>query len=47
MDIKIEERPIGRVTVLDIVGKLTMDRARSISKTRSTVSSRRSVPTSS
>ena len=25
MDIKIEERPIGRVTVLDIVGKLTMD----------------------
>jgi anti-sigma B factor antagonist len=25
MDIKIEERAIGRVTVLDIVGKLTMD----------------------
>jgi anti-sigma B factor antagonist len=25
MDIKIEERPIGRVTVLDIVGKLTTD----------------------
>jgi anti-sigma B factor antagonist len=25
MDIKIEERPIGRVTVLDIVGKLTID----------------------
>jgi anti-sigma B factor antagonist len=25
MDIKIEERPIGSVTVLDIVGKLTMD----------------------
>lgn len=25
MDIKIEERLIGRVTVLDIVGKLTMD----------------------
>jgi anti-sigma B factor antagonist len=27
MDIRIEERPIGRVTVLDIVGKLTMDQA--------------------
>ena len=27
MDIKIEERHIGRVTVLDIVGKLTMDQA--------------------
>ena len=26
MDIKIEERPVGRVTVLDIVGKLTIDR---------------------
>jgi anti-sigma B factor antagonist len=25
MDIKIEERPIGRVTILDIVGRLTMD----------------------
>ncbi len=25
MDIKIEERLIGRVTVLDIVGRLTMD----------------------
>ena len=25
MDIKIEERPIGGVTVLDIVGKLTID----------------------
>ena len=25
MDIKIEERPIGDVTVLDIVGKLTID----------------------
>jgi anti-sigma B factor antagonist len=25
MDIKIEERPIGRVTVLDIVGKLATD----------------------
>jgi anti-sigma B factor antagonist len=25
MDIKIEERPLGRVTVLDIVGKLTTD----------------------
>lgn len=25
MDIKIEERPIGNVTVLDIVGKLTID----------------------
>jgi anti-sigma B factor antagonist len=25
MDIKIEERPIGQVTVLDIVGKLTID----------------------
>ena len=25
MDIKIEERAIGAVTVLDIVGKLTMD----------------------
>src|SRR5215216_6354129 len=25
MDIKIEERPIGGVTVLDLVGKLTMD----------------------
>jgi anti-sigma B factor antagonist len=27
MDIKIEERIIGNVTVLDIVGKLTMDQA--------------------
>jgi anti-sigma B factor antagonist len=27
MDIKIEERPIGRVTVLDIVGKLTTDQS--------------------
>ena len=27
MDIKIEERIIGDVTVLDIVGKLTMDQA--------------------
>jgi anti-sigma B factor antagonist len=27
MDIKIEERIIGHVTVLDIVGKLTMDQA--------------------
>jgi anti-sigma B factor antagonist len=27
MDIKIEERIIGHVTVLDIVGKLTMDEA--------------------
>jgi anti-sigma B factor antagonist len=27
MDIKIEERNIGNVTVLDIVGKLTMDQA--------------------
>ena len=27
MDIRIEERPIGQVTVLDIVGKLTMDQA--------------------
>src|SRR5688572_23729276 len=27
MDISIEERPIGQVTVLDIVGKLTMDQA--------------------
>ena len=27
MDIKIEERFIGHVTVLDIVGKLTMDEA--------------------
>jgi anti-sigma B factor antagonist len=27
MDIKIEERVIGNVTVLDIVGKLTMDEA--------------------
>jgi anti-sigma B factor antagonist len=26
MEIKIEERLIGRVTVLDIVGKLTIDR---------------------
>jgi anti-sigma B factor antagonist len=25
MDIKIEERPVGVVTVLDMVGKLTMD----------------------
>lgn len=25
MDIKIEERPIGLVTVLDLVGKLTID----------------------
>jgi anti-sigma B factor antagonist len=25
MDIKIEERPVGRVTVLDIVGRLTID----------------------
>src|SRR4029450_12277817 len=25
MDIKIEERPIGRVTVLDVVGKLATD----------------------
>src|SRR5688572_5727724 len=25
MDIKIEERPVGGVTVLDIVGKLTID----------------------
>ena len=25
MDIKIEERPIGDVTVLDLVGKLTLD----------------------
>ena len=25
MDIKIQERPIGRVTVLDIVGRLTID----------------------
>jgi anti-sigma B factor antagonist len=25
MDIKIEERPVGHVAVLDIVGKLTMD----------------------
>jgi anti-anti-sigma factor len=25
MDIKIEERSIGRVTILDIVGKLTVD----------------------
>lgn len=27
MDIKIEERVIGHVTVLDIVGKLTIDEA--------------------
>jgi anti-sigma B factor antagonist len=27
MDIRIEERLIGQVTVLDIVGKLTMDQA--------------------
>ena len=27
MDVKIEERVIGQVTVLDIVGKLTMDQA--------------------
>jgi anti-sigma B factor antagonist len=27
MDIKIEERPVGHVTVLDIVGKLTVDEA--------------------
>ena len=27
MDVKIEERIIGHVTVLDIVGKLTMDQA--------------------
>jgi anti-sigma B factor antagonist len=27
MDIKIDERPIGDVTVLDIVGRLTMDEA--------------------
>ena len=27
MDTKIEERPIGGVTVLDIVGRLTMDEA--------------------
>ena len=27
MDTKIEERPIGDVTVLDIVGRLTMDEA--------------------
>jgi anti-sigma B factor antagonist len=27
MDIRIEERPIGRVTVLDIVGKLTTDQS--------------------
>ena len=27
MDIKIEERAIGRVTVLDIVGRLTIDQA--------------------
>ena len=27
MDIKIEERPVGDVTVLDIVGRLTMDEA--------------------
>jgi anti-anti-sigma factor len=26
MDIKIEERPVGDVTVLDLVGKLTLDR---------------------
>lgn len=26
MDIKIEERPLGQVTVLDIVGRLTNDR---------------------
>ena len=26
MDITIEERPVGRVTVLDIVGRLTIDR---------------------
>jgi hypothetical protein len=45
MDIKGVERPIGDVTVLDIVGKLVA--ARSISKTRSTVSFRRSVLTSS
>lgn len=25
MDIKIEERPVGSVTVLDLVGKLTLD----------------------
>ena len=25
MDIKIEERSVGRVTILDIVGKLTVD----------------------
>ena len=25
MDMKIEERPVGSVTILDIVGKLTMD----------------------
>ena len=25
MDIKIEERPVGDVTVLDLVGKLTLD----------------------
>jgi anti-sigma B factor antagonist len=27
MDIKIDERPIGDVTVLDVVGRLTMDEA--------------------
>lgn len=27
MDIRIEERVVGRVTVLDIVGKLTLDQA--------------------
>ena len=27
MDIKIEERPVGDVTVLDLVGKLTLDQA--------------------
>ena len=25
MDIKIDERPVGGVTVLDLVGKLTLD----------------------
>jgi len=43
MDVKIEERLVGHVTILESVGRLTIDEAAHISKTRSTASFRRTV----
>ena len=43
MDVKIEERTIGGVTILDIVGRLTIDEAAQHLKDKSTASSRSTV----